>query len=107
MIRKRSARIVPGAKPLPSSEGEEARLSDAPRRIAASTSEGVARRVGSCDKDPAGAPQAGQKRLASGSSAEHEEQRIDQPETRVMLLHVWKVLARRLLAIRLRRRNSC
>src|SRR6266851_7681070 len=83
MMRKRADRIVPGANPPPSSEGEETRrptgLSDAPRRNAASATEGVARPVGSCDKDPAGAPQAGQKRLASGSSAEHDEQRIVQP----------------------------
>jgi hypothetical protein len=36
---------------------------------------------GNWDREPAGAPQAGQKRLASGSTAEHEEQRIVQPET--------------------------
>ena len=51
-------------------------LSDAPRRCAASATDGVARPVGSCDREPVGAPQAGQKRLASGTSAEHEEQRI-------------------------------
>src|SRR6266542_5863799 len=80
MIRYRWARTVPGAKPPPSSDGEEPRrptgLSDAPRRRAASATDGVARPVGSCDREPAGAPQAGQKRLASRNSAEHEEQRI-------------------------------
>jgi hypothetical protein len=83
MMRYRSPRIVPGAKPPPSSEGEEAMrptgLSALPRRSAASATDGVARPVGSWDWDPEGAPQAGQKRLASGNSAEHEEQRMCSP----------------------------
>src|SRR5216683_4101711 len=82
MMRKRADRIVPGANAPPTNKGEETRrptgLSEGPRRNAASATEVVARPVGSCDKDPAGAPQAGQKRLASGSTAEHEEQRIVQ-----------------------------
>ena len=82
-MRYRSARIVPGENPPPSSDGEEARrptgLSEVPRRRAASATDGVARPVGSWDWDPEGAPQAGQKRLASGKSAEQEEQRMRWP----------------------------
>ena len=51
-------------------------LSDAPRRCAASATDGVARPVGSWESEPMGAPQAGQKRLASGNSAEHVGQRM-------------------------------
>src|SRR2546426_109108 len=95
MMRKRSPRIAPGANPPPSSEGDEAKrptgLSDAPRRSASAAADGVARPVGSCDIEPAGAPQAGQKRLASGSTAEHEEQRIVQPRN---LAHATSHVAR-------------
>ena len=79
-MRYRSPRIVPGAKPPPSSEGDEARrptgLSDAPRRNTASATDGVARPVANCEEDPVGAPQAGQKRLPSASSVEHEVHRM-------------------------------
>src|SRR5258706_11969658 len=82
MMRYRSPRIVPGENPPPSSEGEEASrptgLSEGDRLAAAAT-DGVASPVGIWDRDPVGAPHAGQKRLASGNSAEHDGQRMGFP----------------------------
>ena len=70
MIRYRSASTEPGVNPPCSIASGEARrpkgAEEGLRRFAFSSTEGVARPVGSCDMEEIACPQDGQKRASSG-----------------------------------------
>ena len=77
MIRYRSARTAPGAKPPAGIESDEARRPIGAEATAVGIAEGsLAATVGICDSDAVDWPQDGQNRALAGIWVEHEGQSI-------------------------------